>query len=214
MDYNDKLPIYMTPEDWKKSYEGGEPPHWAQEMEPAPLANDLLKTLPQKTGNKILEIGVGNGRDSIYFASQGNEVMGIDIAEGAIKLAKENALKSKVGEKVNFAKGKAEELGFRDESFDAVYSISVLHATILPESLSEIARVLKPGGKAIIYLYEMTKSGGKNYWFWKKEKVEQLIKENGLEIEDQWDFWDPRHEGENTKVLIFKIGKPALVAGH
>jgi 2-polyprenyl-3-methyl-5-hydroxy-6-metoxy-1,4-benzoquinol methylase len=212
MDNSDKLPIYMTPEDWKKSYEGEEPPHWAEEMKPSPLAGQLLEMLPQKKGNKILEIGVGNGRDSVYFVSQNNEVTGIDIAEGAIKLAKENALKSGVGEKVNFVKGKAEELGFNNESFDAVYSISVLHATILPESLSEIARVLKPGGKAIIYLYEMTESNGKNYWFWKKEKVEQLVKENGLSIEDQWDFWDPRHEGEKTKVLVFKIGKPAPTA--
>lgn len=201
------LPIYMTPKDWEKSYEDKELPHWAVELEPSPLVKDLAKALPQKTENKILEIGVGNGRDSIYLAKENNQVTGIDIAEGAINLAKKNAQQEGVGDKINFTIGKAEELNFKDESFDAVYSISVLHATILPDSLAEISRVLKPNGKAMIYLYEMTESGGKKYWFWKQKDIEKIVLESDLAIDDQWDFWDTRHEGEKTKVLIFKLHK-------
>jgi ubiquinone/menaquinone biosynthesis C-methylase UbiE len=201
---DEHLPIKMSPENWKKSYENLELPHWAVEAEPSPLAKQLVSELPHDKINKILEIGVGNGRDSIFFAQEGNDVTGIDIAEGAIKLAKENAEKAGVSD-VNFVLGKAEELGFGDESFDAVYSLSVLHSTILPESLAEISRVLKPEGKAIIYLYEMTESGGKKYWFWKKEDVEKIAAENNLDIYDQWSFFDMRHEGEKTKVLVFKL---------
>ncbi len=204
---NDDLPIYMTPEDWKQSYEQEKPPHWAEELEPSPLAKQLIEELPQGMSNRILEIGVGNGRDSIYFAKQGKKVTGIDIAEGAINLAKKNAEEAGFKDKINFVIGKSEELAFDKESFDAVYSISVLHSTFLPESLAEISRVLRSDGKAIIYLYEMTESSGKKYWFWKKEDIEKLISENDLRIDDQWDFWDTRHEGEKTKVLVFKLHK-------
>jgi len=197
----------MTPENWKKSYEQEKPPHWAEDSEPSPLAKQLLVDLPEETKNQILEIGVGNGRDSIYFAEHNNEVTGIDIAEGAIKLAEENATKKGLQDKINFRIGNAEKLDFKNESFDAVYSISVLHATMLPDSLGEISRVLKLDGKVIIYLYEMTETGGKKYWFWKKEKIEKLLSDSNLAVEDQWDFFDDRHEGEKTKVLVFKLRK-------
>lgn len=203
---DDTLPIYMKPEDWTKAYELGTP-HWAESQEPSPLAIKFIQMLDKGSGNDILEIGAGNGRDSIFLAKKGNRVTGIDIAPGAIEMAKKNATSSKLDGKTNFRVGNAEKLEFADKSFDGVYSVSVLHATDLHLSLKEIARVLRSPGKAVIYLYEKTEENGREYWFMKRTKVEALLLANGFSIEDKWDFIHTGHEGEKTTVLIYKLNR-------
>ena len=143
---DDQLPIHMTPEDWTQAYEEGVP-HWAESSQPSPLAKQLLEILGQTSGNHILEIGVGNGRDCIYFASEGNRVSGIDIVEKAIEMALDNVEEAGFSEKVDLHVGDAENLTYPDETFDAVYSVSVLHATNTQKSFKELSRVLKKGGK-------------------------------------------------------------------
>ncbi len=59
-----KLPVYMKPEDWAKAYEKGAP-HWTESQEPLAFAPQLLEMLGKKSGNRILEIGAGDGVDSI-----------------------------------------------------------------------------------------------------------------------------------------------------
>jgi len=199
-----KLPVYMKPEDWAKAYEEGTP-HWAESQEPSVFAPQLLEMLGKESGNKILEIGAGDGRDSIFFAKKSNEVTGIDIAPGAIEMAKKNAQSAGMLDKITFQVGDAERLQFGDSSFDGVFSISVLHATDLNLSLKEIARVLRHGGKAIIYLYEKTNEDGQEYWFMKREDVEDLLHKNSFSIEDKWDFMHAGHQGEKTTVLMFKL---------
>lgn len=194
----------MKPEDWAKAYEEGTP-HWAESQEPSVFAPQLLEMLGKESGNKILEIGAGDGRDSIFFAKKGNEVTGIDIAPGAIEMAKKNAQSAGMLDKITFQVGDAERLQFGDSSFDGVFSISVLHATDLNLSLKEIARVLRHGGKAIIYLYEKTNEDGQEYWFMKREDVEDLLHKNSFSIEDKWDFMHAGHQGEKTTVLMFKL---------
>jgi len=202
--------IHMSPQDWEKIYER-EIPHWAIDMTPSLLAKRLCEHLPNKSGNKILEIGVGNGRDSIYLAKMGNKITGIDIAQGAIDLAKENSKKEGVEDKIQFQVGNAENLEFSDEGFDAVYSISVLQYTILVDSFKEIARVLKPGGKFMLHMYVMLKSGEKGkeltYWFYKEEKVKEIAKENQFIVERSHTSWDKKHKGEVTKVLVMEMHK-------
>jgi len=203
--------IRMSPQDWKESYEGKELPHWAIDMNPSPLAKRLCEHLPNKSGNEILEIGVGNGRDSIYFAKMGNEVTGIDIADEAINLAIKNSQKEGVGDKIQFQTGNAKKLEFPDKSFDAVYSVSVLQYTILADSFKEIARVLKPGGKFMLHMYVMVKSGEKGkeitYWFYKEEKVKEIAKENQFVVEESHTGWDKKHKGEVTKILVMEMHK-------
>jgi SAM-dependent methyltransferase len=206
---DDTLPIYMKPKDWAEAYESGTP-HWAESREPSSLAVQLLQMLGKESGNDILEIGVGNGRDSIFFAKKGNRVVGIDIAPGAIEMAKKNARAADVD--LIFQIGNAEKLEFADVSFDGIYSVSVLHATDLNLSFREIARVLRPHGKAILYLYEKTDKDGKEYWFMKREGVEGILLQNNFIIEDKWDFIHTGHEGEKTTVLIYKLNKEKEVS--
>ncbi|MGE5298399.1 MAG: class I SAM-dependent methyltransferase [Acidobacteriaceae bacterium] len=195
----------MSVSDWIKAYEH-KLPHWAESRIPSPLAAQLLQILDKKKGNNILEIGVGNGRDCIFFAKEGNVVTGIDVVSKAIDVAKTNA-EAEGADHIQFLVENAEKLSFQDESFDAVYSVSVLHATNLNLSLKELSRVLKIGGKAMVYLYEKTISDGREFWFRKREDVEKLLKDFNLSIKDKWDVVHTGHENEKTTVLIYKLQK-------
>jgi len=110
-------------------------------------------------GLRVLEIGCGMGTDGAQFAKAGADYIGVDLTEAAIELARKRFELS--GLRGEFRVADAEHLDFPDESFDLVYSHGVLHHT--PEietAVSEIHRVLKPGGRAIVMLYHR---GSYNY---------------------------------------------------
>jgi ubiquinone/menaquinone biosynthesis C-methylase UbiE len=103
-------------------------------------------------GLRVLEIGCGLGTDGAQFAKAGAEYTGIDLTEAAIELARKRF--ELTGLKGEFQTGDAENLSFPDESFDLVYSHGVLHHTPdIERAVSEIHRVLKTGGRAIVMLY-------------------------------------------------------------
>ena len=103
-------------------------------------------------GRKILEVGCGMGIDASELALRGREVTGLDLTKRGIDLARRNF--ERLGLQGTFVVGNAEALPFADATFDVVYSMGVLHHTPqIAKSLSEVQRVLKPGGKAFIMLY-------------------------------------------------------------
>jgi ubiquinone/menaquinone biosynthesis C-methylase UbiE len=100
----------------------------------------------------LLEIGCGIGVDSIELARCGFRVTGIDLTQAAIDIARQHATYRHVD--IAFQTGNAEALEFADSVFDAVYSFGVLHHTPdMPRAISEVHRVLLPGGIAFIMLY-------------------------------------------------------------
>jgi ubiquinone/menaquinone biosynthesis C-methylase UbiE len=106
----------------------------------------------QKPDTKLLEIGCGMATDLLQLARRGFKVTGIDLTEEGINLAQQRFdLYQQPGElKVD----DAENLSFSDDSFDIVYSFGVLHHTPdTQKSIDEVCRVLKPGGLAVIMLY-------------------------------------------------------------
>lgn len=140
----------MTPSDWKAEYKKGVP-HWAKDMTPSIFAKEFVKQMKEHKVNSVLEVGCGNGRDSILFAKSGFRATSIDIVPKAIELATTNAKKAKAD--IEFKVANVEKLPFGDASFGAVFTLSVLHSTNLKKSLPEVARVLQPNGLAFIYIY-------------------------------------------------------------
>ena len=117
-----------------------------------------LKYLPELInfksfkGKSMLEIGCGVGIDLVHFTRAGAVVVGIDLSETAIKLARNNFFHA--GLPANLFVMNGEELDFLNDSFDLVYAHGVLPYTANPETMvSEVYRVLKPGGKAILMGY-------------------------------------------------------------
>lgn len=101
---------------------------------------------------RVLEIGSGLGVDASELVKRGCEVVGVDLTERAVGLARKNF--ERLGLKGTFQTGNAEALDFPDASFDRVYSLGVLHHTPdTAKAIEEVRRVLKPGGKAFIMLY-------------------------------------------------------------
>jgi len=106
----------------------------------------LMKHLQPGKEEKILDIGCGRGFCVQEVENYGAEVIGIDISIGSLREA--------VTRKVKY--DDAMNLSFKADSFDKVYSLhTVEHVPNVRQFLSEIARVLKPGGIAItVYPWE------------------------------------------------------------
>jgi ubiquinone/menaquinone biosynthesis C-methylase UbiE len=113
-----------------------------------PAAADFKST----RGLRVLEIGCGLGTDGAQFAKAGAIYTGVDLTDAAVDLARKRfELFNLPGE---FRTADAEKLDFADESFDLVYSHGVLHHTPdTVQSVKEVHRVLKPGGRAVVMLY-------------------------------------------------------------
>ncbi|MDZ7295439.1 MAG: methyltransferase domain-containing protein [candidate division KSB1 bacterium] len=119
---------------------------------------DKLRYLPRLVdfsgfaGKRLLEVGCGAGVDLVRFARGGAIVTGIDLAEQSIALTKQNfALRGLSGE---FLVMNGEAMDFADNSFDVVYAHGVLQYTAdAGKMIREIYRVLKPGGEAIMMVY-------------------------------------------------------------
>jgi ubiquinone/menaquinone biosynthesis C-methylase UbiE len=101
-------------------------------------------------GKHLLEIGCGMGYDSLEFLKRGVRVTATDLTENAVMLARRHfELEDMHAESVHTEN--ALSLSFDDDSFDAVWSNGVLHATGDTRlAVREARRVLKPGGRAII----------------------------------------------------------------
>lgn len=103
-------------------------------------------------GKRVLEVGCGLGIDLIQFARGGAIVTGVDIAEVAIRLAR-NFFEQN-GLKADLQVMNGEALRFQDDSFDVVYAHGVLQYTAEDKRMvDELYRVLRPGGEAILMVY-------------------------------------------------------------
>jgi 2-polyprenyl-6-hydroxyphenyl methylase/3-demethylubiquinone-9 3-methyltransferase len=109
---------------------------------------DELKVNPQ--GKTALEVGCGGGILSEEIARMGFYVTGIDPSEHSLQIATSHAKASSL--RINYEKGIGEALPCPDNSSDIVFCCDVLeHVRDVPKVVSEIFRVLKPGG---IFCYD------------------------------------------------------------
>jgi ubiquinone/menaquinone biosynthesis C-methylase UbiE len=119
---------------------------------------DKLNYLPRLVdfdgykGKNLLEVGCGAGIDLVRFASGGAKVKGIDLSKTAIALASKNFEQSEKTADIRVMNGEC--MQFADNTFDVVYAHGVLQYTADTEKMiAEIHRVLKPGGEAIMMVY-------------------------------------------------------------
>jgi ubiquinone/menaquinone biosynthesis C-methylase UbiE len=121
---------------------------------------DSVMPFDSVRGKDVLEIGVGLGSDHFRFASNGNRMTALDLSREHLRhTARHLRLEGLTTEPTY---GDAERMPFGDASFDVVYSFGVLHHTPnIEAALSEVQRVLRPGGAAIIGLYHRH-----SFFFW------------------------------------------------
>jgi SAM-dependent methyltransferase len=113
---------------------------------------DLVRAMELPPGSVAADVGCGEGRHSIRLAELFRlAVTGVDPVPRHIELARAS-LDPELGDRVRFELGDAAALPFEDQSVDLVWCRDVLvHVANLDEAYTEFARVLRPGGRALVY---------------------------------------------------------------
>jgi SAM-dependent methyltransferase len=114
----------------------------------------LLSLIPFEglAGRRVLDLGCGTGVDLVRFARGKARVVGVDLAESAIRLAQQNVAHQKLA--AGLIVGDGERLPFPDNQFDYVFAHGVAQYTADgPRLVKEVHRVLKPGGEAVFQGY-------------------------------------------------------------
>jgi ubiquinone/menaquinone biosynthesis C-methylase UbiE len=111
-------------------------------------------------GLDVLDVGCGQGIDLASYALAGANAAGVDLTPRHVELA--TAHTAALGLRATVVQGDAESLPFGDDSFDRASSNGVLHHTPdMPAALREVNRVLRPGGRATIIVYNRSSL---HYW--------------------------------------------------
>jgi ubiquinone/menaquinone biosynthesis C-methylase UbiE len=115
------------------------------------IAADVAAPAPR--GARVLEVGCGPGHLSIRLARRyGLEVTGVDLDPAMVARARANADRPGDQHRPSFLVGDAAALAFPDRSFDLVVSTLSMHHWADPTAgLAEIGRVLRPGGRALVW---------------------------------------------------------------
>ncbi len=119
---------------------------WQRLMEHA-FQNFIGKDLHDQ---QVLEIGTRYGKMACLFALLGAKVVGLDMNEKSLVFAQEEAIKLNVADRTSFVLGGGDLASVSANSFDIVFSKSVL--VIVPDLvcfLEEVKEKLKPGGKIV-----------------------------------------------------------------
>ncbi|HYY48067.1 MAG TPA: methyltransferase domain-containing protein [Thermoplasmata archaeon] len=129
--------------DYLKQYE-----HTTTGME----VDGIEKVLHLRRGSRVLDLACGAGRHSIELAKRGMDVVGYDLSEPLLKVARAAARKASV--RVTFARGDIRDLPYQGE-FDAVVNLFTSFGYFDRSEddrkvLAQVARALKPRGKFLM----------------------------------------------------------------
>ena len=132
-------------------------------LDPSKAAINTLKTFKEKNIKKIVELGAGLGRDTLFFAKNSINVEALDYSPAAIKIINKKLIENKLSNLIStqiFDVRK--KLPFEDNSIEACFShmlyCMALSTFDLENLNNEICRILKPGG-INIYTVRHTRDG-------------------------------------------------------
>jgi ubiquinone/menaquinone biosynthesis C-methylase UbiE len=108
-----------------------------------------LDALGDVAGLHVLDYGCGTGGTTAQLAARGARVAGFDISLTRLAEARQRVAGAPGGGQAGLVQSVAEMLPFADSSFDAVLGKQILHHLDLTIAVPEIARVLRPGGRAV-----------------------------------------------------------------
>ncbi len=148
---------------------------------------NLLRILNLKNEEKILDCACGQGFFSRAFSEAGASVTGVDASKSLIALAEKQSSKE-----IEFRVAPSDSMPFlKDASFDAAAIIlAIQNIENLSGTLSECARIIKPGGRiAIVMNHPAFRIPKKSSWGWdEKEKlqyrrIDEYLTESKAKIE-------------------------------
>lgn len=141
-------------------------------------------------GEKVLDLGCGNGRFFPFFFEKRAEYCGLDFSEKLIEIAKNNY----PGE--IFQTGDALNLPYPENFFDKVYSVATLHhipsKELRAQFLKEIKKVLKPKGILILTVWKFHQL--KETYLLFKYTILKLFGKTKLDWKDIFEPWGKKTE--------------------
>ena len=209
---------------WNKTY--SEAPDFFGE-EPSFAARKAAAEFKKQGKSKILELGAGQGRDTLFFAKNGFQVYALDYSENGVESIKQTAKQLGVSQLVTaVCHDIRKPLPFEDAFFDACYCHMLYCMAFCTGELDslfrEVKRVLRPSGlniftvrnttdahykKGIPRGEDMYEVGGFIVHFFSAEKVKELAKDYDMIAIDEFE------EGELPRklflVMLRKGGNPA-----
>ena len=198
---------------WSGSYERDPLSRWIGKRQ-----REALEALGLGTEDRLLDIGCGTGAAVRAAAEVAERAVGVDLSPKMLAEARERAAGVKG---VEFVEGDSEELPFEDGEFTAVLCTTSLHHYPRPDAAArEIARVLAPGGRAVIgdatsdalftrgldFLCRKFEAG--HVRFHSVEEVRRLLEDAGLERAEGRSIWG----GTYGMVLARKAAERAPAA--
>jgi ubiquinone/menaquinone biosynthesis C-methylase UbiE len=179
---------------WSGTYERDPLSRWIGKRQ-----RDALEALELGAGDRLLDVGCGTGAAVRAAAEVVERAVGVDLSPKMLAEARERAT-GLPG--VEFVEGDSEELPFEDCEFTAVLCTTSLHHYPRPEvAAREIARVLAPGGRAVIgdatsdalltrvidFLCQKLEAGHVRYH--SVEELRCLLEDAGLERTEGRSIW-------------------------
>ncbi|MDR2845673.1 MAG: class I SAM-dependent methyltransferase [Candidatus Methanoplasma sp.] len=148
-----------------------------------------LEGLEIEHGARVLDIGCGNGKTSSALINMGASVIGLDFSSSAVEYCR-----SMFGAAAEFVVADCESMPFPDKSFDAVAAVHIfehLNSDEAERTVSEIRRVLVPGGKVFIRVFAVgdlrakgkdsdVKGNGISYRYYTEDQMSSLF--SGFEV--------------------------------
>jgi len=104
--------------------------------------------LHMEPGEIVLDMGCGEGKQTLELARQGMAVVSMDLSHLQLCRARERLQAAAPDVLVSFIQANSEELPFAPHSFRIIYGKAILHHLDIDLSAKEVARVLKPAGRA------------------------------------------------------------------
>ena len=116
----------------------------------------LVKRLTKQAPKYILDVATGTGDLAIaMLKANPDKIIGIDISNGMLEVGRKKMKEKGLEDRITLQQADSENLPFEDNSFDAVsVSFGARNFENLEKGLTEMCRVLRPGGK--LYILEFS----------------------------------------------------------
>jgi SAM-dependent methyltransferase len=125
-----------------------------ESAEPNASLRQLIQERPDVFSGKIIDLGCGEGRDSLYLLSQGHDVVSVDVSHSALARARERAAAANLDASGFMERDIIYLRGFDEGSFDLAMNMGCLHMLTDEEQrarhISRVFDILRPGGHFVV----------------------------------------------------------------